>query len=48
LPVVATALREAGLLPRWVAWLLSQQEQQPGLFEKAFQRLFSKVGGAVC
>ncbi|KAK9906778.1 hypothetical protein WJX75_007809 [Coccomyxa subellipsoidea] len=39
LPALASSLADTGLLPRWVQVSLVQQ---PALFDRAFQRLFSK------
>lgn len=41
---VADHLRQVGLLPKWVHWLLQQLPQRPELFERAFTRLFQQVG----
>ena len=38
LPAVADQLSGAGLVPRWLAWALTQQ--QP-LFDRAFRRMFA-------
>jgi hypothetical protein len=43
LQLLASHLRGAGLLPRWVWWLLKQLPQRPELFERAFKRLFQEV-----
>ena len=45
LPSVAADLQARGLLPKWLAFTLTQQ---PALFDRAFQRVFHKVrrGGA--
>jgi hypothetical protein len=43
LPLLASHLRQAGLLPKWVHWLLQQLPQRPELFDRAFLRLFHKV-----
>ena len=40
LPALAASLSSKGLLPKWVQWSLTQQ---PALFDKAFERLFSEV-----
>lgn len=39
LPVVADMLQQQGLVPKWLAWTLTQQ--QP-LFDRAFRRLFAQ------
>jgi hypothetical protein len=43
LQVLAGHLRRAGLLPKWVHWLLGQLPQRPELYERAFNRLFQQV-----
>jgi hypothetical protein len=43
LPLLATHLRRAGLLPKWVHWLLQQLPNQPELYDRAFARLFKEV-----
>jgi len=40
LPALAASLSGKGLMPKWVQWSLTQQ---PALFNKAFERLFSEV-----
>ena len=40
LPALAASLSGKGLMPNWVQWSLTQQ---PALFNKAFERLFSEV-----
>jgi hypothetical protein len=47
LQLLASHLRRAGLLPKWVHWLLRQLPQQPELYERAFHRLFQQVRCAV-
>jgi hypothetical protein len=44
LQVLAGHLHRAGLLPKWVYWLLKQMPQRPELYERAFNRLFQQVG----
>lgn len=39
LPALAASLSGKGLMPKWVQWSLTQQ---PALFNKAFERLFSE------
>lgn len=48
LPLLASHLRQAGLLPKWVHWLLQQLPQRPELFDRAFLRLFQKVSVHSC
>jgi hypothetical protein len=48
LPLLANHLRQAGLLPKWVHWLLQQLPQRPELFDRAFLRLFHKVRACWC
>ncbi len=40
MPALAASLSGKGLMPKWVQWSLTQQ---PALFNKAFERLFSEV-----
>lgn len=40
---LANHLRQVGLLPKWVHWLLQQLPQRPELFQRAFNRLFEQV-----
>lgn len=39
---MASYLRHAGLMPKWVHWLLTKES--PELFERAFRRIFAQVG----
>lgn len=47
LQVLAGHLHRAGLLPKWVYWLLKQMPQRPELYERAFNRLFQQVGTGI-
>ena len=42
LPSIAGMLQAEGLMPKWVAFTLTQQ---PALFDRAFHRVFHQVGG---
>ena len=44
LPALAASLSGKGLMPKWVQWSLTQQ---PALFNKAFERLFSEASRQV-
>lgn len=41
LPSIAGMLQAEGLIPKWLAYTLTQQ---PALFDRAFQRVFQQVG----
>jgi hypothetical protein len=43
LPSIAGMLQAGGLIPKWLAYTLTQQ---PALFDRAFQRVFRKVQGS--
>jgi len=42
LPSIAAHLQTGGLIPKWLAFTLTQQ---PALFDRAFSRVFHQVGG---